>query len=85
MNGCHLKGTYKGQLLTTNAADPNNGWWHIARVVVEREAIEQWTWFSKYLSDDLKIENQFHYTFIVEMVWHNLSHWVFKQSGSTQV
>ena len=71
--------------MTTNAADPNNRWWHIARVAVEREAIEQWTLFLKYLSDGLENENQFHYTFIVEMVWHNLCHWVFEQSESTQV
>ena len=64
LDGCHLKGTYRGQLLTAIAADPNNGWWPIAWAVVEREATEQWAWFLKYLSDDLEIENQFHYTFI---------------------
>ncbi|XP_071932925.1 uncharacterized protein [Coffea arabica] len=63
-DGCHLKGVYRGQLLTTIAADPNNGWWPIAWAVVEREATEQWTWFLKYLSEDLEIENQCHYTFI---------------------
>ncbi|XP_027174348.1 uncharacterized protein LOC113773960 [Coffea eugenioides] len=64
LDGCHLKGIYKGQLLTAIAADPNNGWWPIAWAVVEREATEQWTWFLKYLSEDLEIENQCHYTFI---------------------
>ncbi|XP_027102686.2 uncharacterized protein [Coffea arabica] len=64
LDGCHLKGVYRGQLLIAIAADPNNGWWPIAWAVVEREATEQWTWFLKYLSDDLEIENQCHYTFI---------------------
>ncbi|XP_071920748.1 uncharacterized protein [Coffea arabica] len=64
LDGCHLKGVYRGQLLTAIAADPNNGWWPITWAVVEREAIEQWTWFLKYLSEDLEIENQCHYTFI---------------------
>ncbi|XP_027086746.1 uncharacterized protein [Coffea arabica] len=64
LDGCHLKGTYRGQLLTAIAVDPNNGWWPIAWTVVEREATEQWAWFLKYLNDDLEIENQFHYTFI---------------------
>ncbi|XP_071927175.1 uncharacterized protein [Coffea arabica] len=64
LDGCHLKRTYRGQLLIAIAADPNNGWWSIAWAVVEREATEQWAWFLKYLSDDLEIENQFHYTFI---------------------
>ena len=64
LDSCYLKGIYRGQLLTAIAADPNNGWWPIAWAVVEREATEQWTWFLKYLSEDLEIENQCHYTFI---------------------
>ncbi|XP_071917173.1 uncharacterized protein [Coffea arabica] len=64
LDGCHLRCIYRGQLLTVIAIDPNNGWWPIAWAVVEREAIEQWTWFLKYLSENLEIENQCHYTFI---------------------
>ena len=41
LDGCHLKGIYRGQLLTAIAADPNNGWWPIAWAVMEREATEQ--------------------------------------------
>ncbi|XP_071906086.1 uncharacterized protein [Coffea arabica] len=38
LDGCHLKGTYKRQLLTAIATDPNNGWWPIALGDIEREA-----------------------------------------------
>ena len=65
-DGCHLKGTYPGQLLTALGVDPNNGYWPIAWAVVEKEATEQWTWFLKLLSEDLEIENQYHYTFIFD-------------------
>ena len=64
LDGCHLKGTYPGQLLTALGVDPNNGYWPIVWAVVEKEATEQWTWFLKLLSEDLDIQNQYHYTFI---------------------
>ncbi|XP_027182135.1 uncharacterized protein LOC113780537 [Coffea eugenioides] len=64
LDGCHLKGTYPGQLLTVLGVDPNNGYWPIVWAVVEKEATEQWTWFLKLLSEDLDIQNQCHYTFI---------------------
>ncbi|XP_071905949.1 uncharacterized protein [Coffea arabica] len=64
LDGCHLKGTYPGQLLTALGMDPNNGYRPIAWAVVEKEATKQWTWFLKLLSVDLDIQNQYHYTFI---------------------
>ena len=64
LDGCHIKGTHRGQLLTAMGVDPNNGWWPIAWAVVEKEAGEQWKWFLQLLADDLNIDNQHHYTFI---------------------
>ncbi|XP_027183722.1 uncharacterized protein LOC113782007 [Coffea eugenioides] len=54
LDGCHLKGTYPGQLLTALGVDPNNGYWPIAWAVVEKEATEQWKWFLKLLRDASK-------------------------------
>ena len=40
LDGCHIKGSYPGQLLAAIGVDPNNGWWPIAWAVVEKEATE---------------------------------------------
>ncbi|XP_071906016.1 uncharacterized protein [Coffea arabica] len=74
LDGCHLKEIYRGQLLTVIASDSNNGWWRIAWAVVEREATEQWAWFLKYLSEDLKIENQCYYIFISDQQKYCVQH-----------
>ncbi|KAL3520791.1 hypothetical protein ACH5RR_018940 [Cinchona calisaya] len=44
--------------------DPNNGWWPIAWVVVEKKTREQWYWFLELLIIDLEIDNSNHYTFM---------------------
>lgn len=41
-DGCHVKGTFLGQLLSAVGTDGSNGWWPIAWAVVEKEATEQW-------------------------------------------
>ena len=64
LDECHIKGPYRGQLLTAIGVDPNNGWWPIAWAVVEKEATVQWKWFIELLQQDIEIDNQFHYIFI---------------------
>ena len=73
VDGCHLKGPYRGQLLTTVAVDANNGWWPIAYAVVEKEATEQWKWFFELLQLDLDIPNKgYAWTFIFDRQKVNL-------------
>ena len=43
---CHLKGVYRGVLLTAMALDGNNGQFPLAYAVVEKENKEEWTFFS---------------------------------------
>lgn len=64
LDGCFLRGMYKGQLLTAIATDQNNGWWPIAWAVVEKEAHEQWKWFLDLLVGDLNMEGTSHFTFM---------------------
>ncbi|PKI43343.1 hypothetical protein CRG98_036265 [Punica granatum] len=44
LDGCHLKGYYGGQLLTTVTQDGNRSFYVIAYAVVEQETKETWSW-----------------------------------------
>lgn len=63
VDGCHVKGTYRGQLLFAISCDGNNGWWPITWAVVEKETTEQWRWFF-YADLDIVGHQGFGYTFI---------------------
>ncbi|XP_020410864.1 uncharacterized protein LOC18790822 [Prunus persica] len=64
LDGCFLKGVYRGQFLAAVGIDANNKTWVIAYAVVESECKESWVWFLELLVKDVEIVNQFGYTFI---------------------
>lgn len=53
LDGCFLKGVYKGELLTAVGRDPNEQMLPIAYAVVEVENKDSWTWFLQLLIEDL--------------------------------
>lgn len=64
LDGCHLKGSFGGQLLAAVGVDANNGMYPIDWAIVESETTESWMWFLEFLSQDLKIQNDGEWTFI---------------------
>ncbi|XP_031101891.1 uncharacterized protein LOC116005794 [Ipomoea triloba] len=66
VDGCHLRSTYGGYLLTATAMDPNDGIFPIAYALAEGESKESWSWFLALLKHDLRIsESEEHrYTFV---------------------
>ncbi|KAK9034123.1 hypothetical protein V6N11_050301 [Hibiscus sabdariffa] len=57
LNGCFLKGDFKGELLSFVGIDANNQIFPIAWAVVEVENRETWAWFLKNLRIDLHLIN----------------------------
>lgn len=49
IDGCFLKGPYKGQLLSAVSLDGNNGLFPIGIAIVEAENNESWSWFLEHL------------------------------------
>lgn len=66
VDGCHLKGTYAGVLLTAVGVDSNNNIYPIAYVVVRKENKELWEWFLSVLKNDLSITSPIDYTFFFD-------------------
>ncbi|XP_034229322.1 uncharacterized protein LOC117638292 [Prunus dulcis] len=58
VDGCHLKGPYPGQILTTVGVDGNNGYFPVAYAVVDIESKDSWIWFFNLLIEDLGITNE---------------------------
>ncbi|KAH9793175.1 SWIM-type domain-containing protein [Citrus sinensis] len=50
IDGCHLKGPYKGVLLSAVAIDANDGIFPIAFCVCSVESTSIWTWFLRHLN-----------------------------------
>ncbi|XP_076929884.1 protein FAR1-RELATED SEQUENCE 6-like [Bidens hawaiensis] len=59
-----MKGPFPGQVLTAVGLDANNGIYPVAYSIVEAENKSSWTWFLKYLGDDLDIDSNSYFTFI---------------------
>ena len=55
VDGCFLKGTIKGELLTTMGIYANNQMYLIVWAVVNVENKDNWLWFLVYLGDDLNL------------------------------
>jgi hypothetical protein len=55
LDGCFLKGPYKGQLLSAISRDGNNNMYPVALVVVEAKTKDSWIWFIESLLSDLGI------------------------------
>lgn len=53
VDGCFLKGPFKGQLLSAVGRDGNNNMYPIAFAVVEAETKDSWVWFLETLIADL--------------------------------
>ncbi|GKB06126.1 pentatricopeptide repeat-containing protein [Tanacetum coccineum] len=55
LDGCFLKHTCRGELLTTIGRDANNQMYPIAWAVVKVENFENWSWFISLLAEDLEL------------------------------
>jgi len=64
VNGCFLKGPYKGVLLTSMGLDANNDYFPLAYGVVEKKNRDSWGFFFKALRVFLQETNLSKYTFI---------------------
>ncbi|RYR04617.1 hypothetical protein Ahy_B06g084389 [Arachis hypogaea] len=53
LDGCFLKGCFRGQLLSAIGQDANNHFYVIAFAVVDSETKESWKWFLTLLQEDL--------------------------------
>ncbi|KAL0448101.1 UNVERIFIED_CONTAM: hypothetical protein Slati_1938000 [Sesamum latifolium] len=53
LDGCFLKGLYKGQLLAAIGRDPNENIYPIAFAFVEVEKFDSWLWFLRLLLRDI--------------------------------
>ncbi|GJV36620.1 calcium/proton exchanger [Tanacetum coccineum] len=56
LDGCFLKHTCRGELLTAMGRDANNQMYLIAWAVVRVENSDNWCWFLALLHDDLKLQ-----------------------------
>ena len=53
LDGCHLKGRFGGQLLSTTVKDGNDNIFLVAMTVVEQENKDSWIWFLEQFVDDI--------------------------------
>ena len=53
LDGCFLKGSFRGQLLAVMGRDGNNQMYPVAWAAVESEQTNSWPWFLQLLADDL--------------------------------
>ncbi|GJS95354.1 mutator type transposase [Tanacetum coccineum] len=65
LDGCFMSGLWPGQILTAVGVDANNRIYPVAYVIVEAESKASWCWFLNLLGEDLGIEANFNYTFIL--------------------
>ncbi|KAK4382841.1 hypothetical protein Sango_2834600 [Sesamum angolense] len=56
VDGCHLKGSYGGVLLSAISIDPNNNFFPICYAMVMKENKDTWDWFLTLLKMDCRIE-----------------------------
>lgn len=63
LDGCHLKGLFRGRLLTAVGMDPEDGMYHIAWSVVDIEKTDNWCWVLRKLKEDFNINNDATWTF----------------------
>ena len=55
LDGCFLKGQYRGQLLVVVGQDGNNSFYPIAIAVVHTECKDTWSWFLENLLEDIGV------------------------------
>ncbi|KAK8558259.1 hypothetical protein V6N13_038732 [Hibiscus sabdariffa] len=64
LDGCFLKGSFKGELLSAIGRDVNNQMYLVAWAVVELECTDSWAWFLNLLAIDLDLNDGFGFTII---------------------
>ncbi|KAL5865927.1 hypothetical protein ACOSQ3_003441 [Xanthoceras sorbifolium] len=64
LDGCHIKGSYSGMLLSAIAIDANNGVYPVALCVCEGESKESWCWFLELLRKHIGTEDRRKITFM---------------------
>ncbi|KAL4384265.1 hypothetical protein GQ457_15G013140 [Hibiscus cannabinus] len=67
LDGCFLKGSFQGEILSTVGRDSNDQIFPIAWAVVEVENRDTWAWFLNNIRMDLKLENGEKVTLISDM------------------
>ena len=64
LDGCHLKGSFGGQLLFATAKDENDNIFSVTMTVVEQENKNSWTWFLEQFADDIGRPEELNLVFI---------------------
>ncbi|KAL4280508.1 hypothetical protein GQ457_03G025190 [Hibiscus cannabinus] len=67
LDGCYLKGDFKGEILAAVGRDGNNQIFPVAWVVVEVENRETWGWFLEHIQIDLEIGDGDRFTILSDM------------------
>ncbi|XP_073119875.1 uncharacterized protein [Henckelia pumila] len=64
IDGCFLKSRTGGKLLSPVGLDANNNIFPVCYALVEGETKDSWMWFLQLLATDIKIENDYEWTFM---------------------
>ncbi|KAK9019590.1 hypothetical protein V6N11_054106 [Hibiscus sabdariffa] len=67
LDGCYLKGSFKGEILSVVGRDGNNQIFPIAWALVEVENKDTWTWFLQNIQNDLNLGDGSNFTLISDM------------------
>ncbi|KAK8499610.1 hypothetical protein V6N11_025505 [Hibiscus sabdariffa] len=67
LDGCYLKGDFKGEILAVVGRDGNNQIFPVAWAVVEVENRETWAWFLEHIQIDLEIGDGDRFTILSDM------------------
>ncbi|KAK8973468.1 hypothetical protein V6N11_064709 [Hibiscus sabdariffa] len=67
LDGCYLKGDFKGEILATVGRDENNQIFPVTWAVVEVENRETWAWFLDHIQMDLEIGDGDRFTIFSDM------------------
>ena len=66
LNGCHLKGRFRGQILFATARDANDNIFLVAFAVFEQENKDSWVWFLQQFLNDIRNPKQLNLVFITD-------------------
>ncbi|KAK8673643.1 hypothetical protein V6N13_111964 [Hibiscus sabdariffa] len=64
LDGCYLKGSFKGEILSVVGRDGNNQIFPIAWALVEMENRDTWTWFLQNIQKDMNLGDGSNFTLI---------------------
>lgn len=62
LDGYHVKGHHTGQLLAVIGIDAKNSMFLVTYTIVEAEGMSSWSWFLKFIKEDMDINNGYHWT-----------------------